>query len=501
MADKRELLAALEQIEKDKKLEKKVIIEIIESALVSAYKKLVGKNVNACANINLETGEMTAYALKMVVEDGTADNPLMQIELSQAQKIDPDLKIGDMAKLYLNTQDFARIAAQTAKNVIIQRIKELERSSLYEEMKNKIGHIISGNVYRVINKTLIIDMGRGEGILPVSEQVPKEKFVVGQHIRAVVVSVRENENKAPATILSRKTPELVKKLFEIEVPEIYEKIVEIKSVVREAGLRSKVSVISKNLKVDPVGACVGVKGARIRPIIDELGGSERIDLIAYSDNPVTFIANALTPAKVISVSIVSTLEKKAEAVVGSDMLSLAIGKNGHNVRLAAKLTGWHIDVKTEAQRKEELQQKNTRQIAALEQLEGLNDKTIEVLAQAGFTNIEKLKTLSVEDLTTLPGIGPKTAGKIIEAAKAFSLKAKAAEIEVLKNKELDEKSLNIPQDEPSAQDAQHLGEAEEETEDPAENEEVKANDEGASDADETQNPDEKSKDDDIDSNK
>jgi N utilization substance protein A len=417
MADKKELLAALEQIEKDKKLEKGVIIEIIESALVSAYKKLVGKNVNAQAKVDLETGEMTAYAIKTAVKDGAITNPLLQIELSEARKIDETVNEGDIVRLFLNTEDFARIAAQTARNVIVQRIKELERNSLYEEMKSKVGQIVSGDIYRIVNKTIVVDLGKGEAILPVSEQIAKEKFSIGQHVRAVIVSVRENENKGPSTILSRKTPELIKKLFELEVPEIYEKIVEIKDIVRDPGMRTKVSVISKNPKVDPVGACVGVKGARIRPIIDEIGGTERIDLIAYSNIPEKYIANAITPAKVISVTIISESEKRAEILVSSEMLSLAIGKNGHNVRLAAKLTGWHIDVRSDAQKKQENATKIQKQTEALEKLEGLGDKTIELLVQAGFTDIEKLKTLTVDDLTTLPGIGPKTAEKIIEAAK------------------------------------------------------------------------------------
>jgi N utilization substance protein A len=213
----------------------------------------------------------------------------------------------------------------------------------------------------------------------------------------------------------------------MEVPEIYEKIVEIKSVVREPGMRSKVAVSSRNPKVDPVGACVGVKGARIRPIIDEICPGERIDLVAYSDNPIEYIVNAITPAKVLSASILSTEQKKAEVIVAADMLSLAIGKNGHNVRLAAKLTGWHIDVRTEAQKKLEQEERNTRQIKELERLEGLSDKTIEVLMQAGFTDVEKLQTLSVDDLTTLPGIGPKTAERIILSAKNAVEKAQQNE--------------------------------------------------------------------------
>ena len=417
MADKRELLAALEQIERDKNIKKEDIIAIIENALVSAYKKHVGKNVNAAAKVDLETGDMTAYVLKSIVEDDNIENSLLQIGISDAKKLDPQAEIGGEARLFLNTQDFARIAAQTAKNVIIQRIRESERNSLFEEMKNKIGQIVSGDIYRIVNKTIVVDLGKSEAILPVNEQIPKEKFVMGQRIKAVVVSVKKNINKEPSTVLSRKNPELIKRLFEVEVPEIYEKVVEIKNVVREPGVRAKVAVISNNPKVDPVGACVGVKGARIKPIIDELGGQERIDLITYSENISEYIANAITPAKIISVAIISEEEKKAEALVEDESLSLAIGKNGHNIRLAAKLTGWHIDIKSESQKKQAAEEKIERESAAMEKLKGLGEKTIEILIQAGFTNVEKLKTLSVDDLTTLPGIGPKTAEKIIDVAK------------------------------------------------------------------------------------
>ncbi len=282
-------------------------------------------------------------------------------------------------------------------------------------MKAKIGEMINGSIYKISNRNIIVDLGRTEAILPVSEQVPKEVFSVGQHIRALIIKAEKN-SKGPNIVLSRTHPDLVKVLFELEVPEIYEKVVDIVNIVREPGLRTKISVVSHNSKVDPVGACVGVKGARIKPIIDELRG-ERIDLIPFSNDPIKYITSALSPAKVLTVAIVSEEEKKAEVIVANDMLSLAIGKSGHNVRLAARLTGWHIDVKSEEQKKQESEQKIANKTSALEQLKGINDKTIDLLVQAGFTNINKIAELKTEDLTTLPGIGEKTAEKIIEAAK------------------------------------------------------------------------------------
>ncbi len=408
-----ELINALETIQKEKKISKEEILHVIENALVSAYKKHVGKAVNVEAKVNPETGAMSACVIKKVVED--VNNPLLEINVKDAKKVSKTAKVGEEIKIPLDTDDFSRIAAQTAKQVIVQKIRESERDSLYEEMKAKIGEMINGSIYKIANRNIIVDLGRTEAILPVSEQVAKENFSVGQHIRAIIIKAEKNP-KGPNIVLSRTHPDLVKVLFELEVPEIYEKVVDIVNIVREPGLRTKISVISHNSKVDPVGACVGVKGARIKPIIDELRG-ERIDLIPFSNDPIKYITAALSPAKVLTVAIISEEEKKAEVIVSNDMLSLAIGKSGHNVRLAAKLTGWHIDVKSEEQKKQEVEQKIATKTSVLEQLKGISDKTIDLLVQAGFTNINKIAELKIEDLTTLPGIGEKSAEKIIEAAK------------------------------------------------------------------------------------
>ena len=408
-----ELIKALETIQKEKNISKEEIIHAIENALVSAYKKHVGKNVNVEATVDVKTGEKKAWVVKKIVEN--VKNHLLEINLNEAKKYSSTVKLNEDIKIPLDTDNFSRIAAQTAKQVIIQKIRESERDSLYEEMKGKIGEIVNGSIYKIANKNIIVDLGKTEAILPVSEQVDKETFSVGQHIRALIIKAEKN-TKGPNIVLSRTSPELVKVLFELEVPEIYEKVVDIVNVVREPGLRTKIAVISHNLKVDPVGACVGVKGARIKPIIDELSG-ERIDLIPFSNDPIKYITSALSPAKVLTVTVVSDEEKKAEVIVTNDMLSLAIGKLGHNVRLAAKLTGWHIDVKSEEQKRQETVQKIVDKTSALGRLKGLSDKVIQLLVQAGLTNIEKLATLKIEDLTTLPGIGEKTAEKIIEAAK------------------------------------------------------------------------------------
>ncbi|GHT71094.1 transcription termination/antitermination protein NusA [Endomicrobiia bacterium] len=413
MAEKGELSRALEQIEKDKKIKKEDILAVIENALVSAYKKHVGKNVNVEARVNSETGEMVASAIKVVVQE--VANPLLEICVRDAKKLGQSSEIGAEVKIPLDTKVFSRIAAQIAKQVIAQRIRISERDSLFEEMKEKVGQIVGGVIYRIANKTLVVDLGKTEAILPGSEQVSKEKFSIGQHIRAVIIKVERNA-KGSGIVLSRANAELVRRLFEQEVPEIYEKVVEIVNIVRDPGMRTKIAVLSHNPKVDPVGACVGVKGARVKPIIEELEG-EKIDLVSYSLDYAKYIAGALSPAKVISVAITSEEKKKAEVLVSDDMLSLAIGKNGHNVRLAAKLVGWHIDVKSEGQKKHKNDEKVEKDAETLEKLEDISAKIINILVKAGYTNIEKLTMSTIDDLIVLPGIGPKTAEKIIRSAK------------------------------------------------------------------------------------
>lgn len=415
MSEKSELMLALEQIEKDKKIKKEDILKVIENALVSAYKKHVGKNVNVEATVDPATGEMRAYAIKKVV--ATVANSNLEISPEEAKPYSSTAKVDEDIRIPLDTQDFSRIAAQTAKQVIIQKIRESERESLLGEYKDKIGNMISGVVWRFANRNLIVDLGKAEAILPISEQVPRERFKLSQHLRAVIVNV-EKGARGPSIILSRTHPDLVKRLFEVEVPEIYEKVVEIVNVVREPGMRTKVAVISHNPKVDPVGACVGVKGARVKPIIEEMQG-ERIDLIPFSNDIVKYMTSALTPAKVLSIHLISKEEKKAEVLVADDMLSLAIGKNGHNVRLAAKLTDWHIDIKSESRKKQEQEEKNAITAESLGKLEGVGPKTAEVLTKAGLTDIKKLSEITVEELTTLQGIGEKTAEKIIDSAKAY----------------------------------------------------------------------------------
>jgi transcription termination/antitermination protein NusA len=413
VAEKSELLPVLEQIERDKGIKKDDILKMIEQALVSAYKKHSGKMVNLEARIDPDTAQVQAFLIKKVVAEVTNDN--VEIDLAKAKTYEPKAKLDEDIRIPVITEDFSRIAAQTAKQVIIQKIRETERQSVLEEYQSKEGTMVGGTVHRIVDHNIIIDLGKTEGILPVREQVRRERFSIGERVKVVVLKV-ERGTRGPKILLSRSHPLVVQRLFEQEVPEVYEKMVEVIEVVREPGFRAKVAVKTNNPKIDPVGACVGVKGSRVRPIIDELRG-ERIDLIAWSPDSAKYIAASLSPAKVISVNIVNEADKQAEIIVSDDMLSLAIGKSGQNARLAARLTGWHIDIKSETQRKEAAQERAAHSAEELSKLEGVGPKTIDILIKGGWGSLQKLSNAKPDDLTGLRSVGEKTAIKIIESAK------------------------------------------------------------------------------------
>ncbi|OIO74364.1 MAG: transcription termination factor NusA [Elusimicrobia bacterium CG1_02_37_114] len=412
---KSELLPVLEQIEKEKGIKKEEILKVIEGAVISAYKKHVGRDVNVEAKIDPGIGAISACVIKKVVEE--IKNPNLEILLQEAVVIDPQSVVGNEIRIPLDTQEFSRIAAQISKQVIIQKIRESERTSLYDEFKAKEGNVVSGMVYRFIGDNIVVDLNKTEGILPVREQSRHENFHVGEHIRVLILNV-EKISRGPRILLSRSHIDLPRRLFELEVPEVYEKVVEIVKLVRSPGFRTKIAVISNNPRVDPVGACVGVKGSRIKPIIDELRG-ERIDLIPYSKEPNKFITSALSPAKVVSVNFVDPANKKAEVIVTDDMLPIAIGKKGSNVALAARLTGWEIRVKSESQKKQEIETKTVQAVETITQLPGVGPKIAEVLLKSGWTEIEKIASAKPDDLTVLHGIGEKTAQSIIDSAKKF----------------------------------------------------------------------------------
>ncbi|MGH7198375.1 MAG: transcription termination factor NusA [Candidatus Omnitrophota bacterium] len=383
-----ELLAVLENIEREKGISRQVLIESLEAALVSAARKVIhDKDKEILVKIDVESGKIR------ILSDGKE----------------------------IVSNEFGRIAAQTAKQVIFQKIREAERDVIFNEYHEKGGTIISGTVYRFEKGALLVDLGRTEAILPKREMSPRDSYRQGDNIRAFILEVGRTA-KGPQIVLSRSHPGFVKCLFELEVPEVAEGMVEIKSVSRESGDRTKIAVWSKNEKVDCVGACVGIRGSRVKGVVKELQG-EKIDIVRWSENVEEFIQAALSPAEVSSVKVLSQEEKKVEVVVSDDQLSLAIGKNGQNVRLASKLTGWAIDIRSKKELiKAELESVMTPEAAetpetGIASVPGVGPKTAEALIAAGFKTIEDLKKATEEDLLAVKGIGKKTAEKILDAVK------------------------------------------------------------------------------------
>ncbi|MBQ1395875.1 MAG: transcription termination/antitermination protein NusA [Eubacterium sp.] len=340
----KEFIDALNELERDRHISKDILLDAIEAALVAAYKKNYGTSQNVRVEIDDTTGDIVVLSKLDVVEEVTDE--MVEISLEEAQEIDPRYEVGDEIEFEVTTDDFGRIAAQTAKQVVVQRIREAERGMVFDDFKDRQGEIITGIVQRKSGNTLYVDVGHTEGILPVKEQVPGERFNVNDRLKAYIMDVKRTA-KGPQVFLSRSHPGLVKRLFELEVPEIADGTVEIRGIAREAGSRTKIAVWTEFENVDPVGSCVGTRGSRVQAVVDELGG-EKIDIIAWSDDPEELIANVLSPAKVEEVFIDED-EHVATAVVPDYQLSLAIGKEGQNVRLAAKVSGWKIDIKSHTQ--------------------------------------------------------------------------------------------------------------------------------------------------------
>jgi len=345
-----ELILALRELEKERGIPQEALIEAIKSALNTAYKKNFGTSQNVRVELNEITGEVQVYAQKRVTENVT--DQCMEIALEEAVEIDPSVIVDALVDVEVTPSDFGRIAAQTAKQVVVQKLREAERSIIFEEFAEREGEIVTGSIQRIESKTVVVNLGRTEGIMMPSDQIFSERYEVGQRVKGYIYEVK-NTTKGPSVFISRTHPYFLKRLFELEVPEIYEGLVEIKTIAREAGARSKISVSSLDDKIDSVGACVGPRGIRVQNIVSELNG-EKIDIIKYHRDPEKFIANALSPSKVLAVEIDGD-GKKARVIVPDYQLSLAIGKEGQNARLAAKLTGWKIDIKSESQAEEEFE--------------------------------------------------------------------------------------------------------------------------------------------------
>ena len=344
----KEFMMAIDDLGKEKGIAPEVLFDAIEAALISAYRRNFGSEQNAHVQIDRTTGEFHVYAHKTVAREVT--DPVMEMALEDAQALDPDYEEGDVLEIEVTPANFGRIAAQTAKQVVVQRIREAERGNIYDEFSGRSSDIVTGLVQRVENRNVYIDLGRTEALLAPSEQIEGETYVHGDRVKAYILEVRRT-SKGPQIAVSRPHPGLLKRLFEMEVPEIHDGVVEIKSVAREPGMRSKIAVYSKDPDVDPVGSCVGHKGLHLHAVVTELR-NEKSDIGKWNEDPAHDIANALSPAKAVSVAV-NEAEKTSRVVVPDQQLSLAIGKEGQNARLAAKLTGWKIDIKSESQAAEE----------------------------------------------------------------------------------------------------------------------------------------------------
>ena len=370
--DVKEFIKAMDELEKERGISKAYLIESLEAALVTAYKKNFEQVDNVKVTIDDKTGEIRIFSFRTVVEE--YPDPLLEISVEDARKIDKNFNVGDIVNIDIRPKDFGRIAAQTAKQVVVQKIREAERDIIFTEYNDKKGEIVTGLIQKVDDKLVVMDLGKLEGVMLKKEQIESEEYKVNDKVRGYVLSVEKGAKGVPQVLVSRSHPDFVRKLFEFEIPEIYEGLIEIKSVSRDAGSRSKVAVYSKDQNIDPVGSCVGQKGVRIQNIINELKG-EKIDVIEWSEDPAVFIAAALLPAQVLAVDVKDE-EKFAQVIVPDDQLSLAIGKSGQNARLAARLTNWKIDIKSESQFREMLMAAQTED-ADVEENEVETEETVE----------------------------------------------------------------------------------------------------------------------------
>ena len=422
------LYQTIEGLSREKGIDPQIVVSAVEDAIVVATRKYYKTQENLRAVLDRETGQIRAYSVKQIVEN--VEDPLSQVSLDEAQKFNPEAEIGGELMLEKPTDVLGRIAAQLAKQVIFQKVREAERDTVYNEYISRVGEIVNATVKRQEGPDVIFDIGKAEARMPRKEQSRLESFAIGERVRLVISRV-ERAAKGPQVIVSRAVPELVTHLFQTEVPEIYDGTVVIRAVAREAGERTKIAVMSKDKDVDAVGACVGMKGMRVQSIIRELRG-EKIDIIEYHEDPVTFAEKALQPAKVSRVSVIDAGEKHLEVIVDDTQLSLAIGKKGQNVRLAAKLLGWKIDIKSEEEKRQEVEQQMQALVGGpttpLDNLEEeIGAGVLEKLREAGVTTVEGLADMHPEELEAIPGIGPKTIEKISLAVNNYFSSLEAGE--------------------------------------------------------------------------
>ena len=408
-----ELLTYLDQIAREKGIDKSVLIEAVRGGILSASKKAVGPAEELRIDIDPKTGDIKAIATLQIVD--FVHNRHGEMSLPEARRIRPDAEVGGTVEIEVTPANFGRIAAQAARQAIVQRIRQAERDIIYDEFKDQVGDILSGMVRRFDRSDVIIDIGRTEAVMPQRERVPTEEYQVGDRVRGFVTAVN-NAAHGPEIVLSRSHPGFVRRLFELEVSEILEGTVEIKAIAREAGFRSKIAVSSNNPKVDPVGACVGMRGSRVKNIVRELNG-EKIDIVRWDPDVQVFVENALSPARLKSVEVDET-ERRVRVLVDEEQLSLAIGRRGQNARLAAKLSGWRIDIEKEAGPQAAFEERLAHAIDLLAAIPGIERSEAELLVRAGFVSADGILAADVEDLTTVEAIDPAAAQRIMEAARA-----------------------------------------------------------------------------------
>jgi N utilization substance protein A len=416
------LYDSIEALSRDKGIDPQIVVSAVEDAIALATRKYYKTQENMRAEIDKDTGEIRAYVFKTVVETPELiEDPVNQIALGEARELAPEVEVGGEIRYYKPTDVLGRIAAQMAKQVIFQKVREAERDTVFNEYAHRVGEVLNATVKRVELQDVIFDLGKAEARMPRREQSRLEQFAVGERVRVVLQRV-DRASRGPQVIVSRAAPELVQNLFQSEVPEIYDGTVMIRAIAREAGERTKIAVMSRDKDVDPVGACVGMKGMRVQSIIRELRG-EKIDIIEFSEEITTFAEKALQPAKVSRVSISDLTDKQLEVIVDDTQLSLAIGKKGQNVRLAAKLLGWKIDIKSEEEKRQEVEQQMQAMAGVtatpIEQVNELGESIIQKLVAAGITTVEGLADMTPEQLEEIPGIGEKTLEKISVAVRHY----------------------------------------------------------------------------------
>ncbi len=405
------LFQTIDQLSREKGIDAQIIISAVEDAILVAARKYYKSAEELQAHFNKDTGVVDVFAVKKIVE--SVQDPDHEISLPDAQKLSAGAELDGEVSIPKPTDVLGRISAQAAKQVIFQKVREAERDTVFAEYNQRVGELVNCTVKRMEGPDVIVDLGRTEARMPRKEQSRLETYQIGDRIRAIIKEV-DRAARGPQVVISRADSMLVQKLFEMEVPEIYDSTVVIKAIAREAGERTKVAVFSKDADVDCVGACVGMKGMRVQSIIRELRG-EKIDIIEYNEDPLAFAANALSPAKINHVSILDASQKHLEVIVDDSQLSLAIGKKGQNVRLAAKLLAWHIDIKSEEEKRQEIESQMAAMAmrgAPISELAGLGDKTLEKLREHGIESVEQLAQMTPDDLMQIPGVGEKTVDRI-----------------------------------------------------------------------------------------